>query len=596
MRRDCPHPRISDPVQQQTRAVVLADNSSNGRGRPQGAVKPGNKVACQDDKAQSYAFSGKIEAEVSDAVNTGSILVCDRMAIVFFIRVLLIHMCQFSLPWDLMWFVMYLMPPSKFLPKLEGMAWLSPYYVMLNCNAKFVTLETPGKEKLEWEGVYKSKSAKVISFVREMKLVGHVCLAYLAHIRDIDVESPSIESIPVVSEFKELFPTYLPGMPPDRDIDFYIDLESGSHPISIPLYRMAPTELRVIKAQIQELLEKGFICPSVSLWGDVFSKIDLRSGYHQLKIRLEDVPKTTFRTRYGNYEFLVMSFGLTNALTTFADKCEESFQKLKTLLTTTLILALPVEDALSWKAVSMGSLACLGVSKQPLAKEIQTLESKFMQLGILEKGGVLANIKVRPTFIEEIKAKQFEDDGLNELEKKTVSGKAQDVTLDAGGVLSFKGRICVPRMDDLIQKILTKSHGSWYSIHPVTTSALAWHRSRNFMERGCRSPIGWFEARNVKPLGVNLVKDAQDKAGKQVLLKVSPIKGVMRFDKKGKLSPRYIGSFEILDCVGPVAYRLDLPPSLSGVHPMFYVSMKKYHGDVDDIIKWDSDLIDKDLQ
>ncbi|WMV24071.1 hypothetical protein MTR67_017456 [Solanum verrucosum] len=73
----------------------------------------------------------------------------------------------------------------------------------------------------------------------------------------------------------------------------------------------------------------------------------------------------------------------------------------------------------------------------------------------------------------------------------------------------------------------------------------------------------------------------------KVLLKISPMKGVMRFDKKGKLSPRYIGPFEILDCVGPVAYRLALAPSLSEAHLVFHVSMLKwYHGDEDYIIKW----------
>ncbi|WMV14375.1 hypothetical protein MTR67_007760 [Solanum verrucosum] len=90
-------------------------------------------------------------------------------------------------------------------------------------------------------------------------------------------------------------------------------------------------------------------------------------------------------------------------------------------------------------------------------------------LGISERGGVLASIEVRATFIEEIKAKQFEDENLNELKKKTVIGKAQETTLDAEGVLSFKERICVPRVDDLIQKLLTESHSSRYSIHPGVT-------------------------------------------------------------------------------------------------------------------------------
>jgi len=128
-----------------------------------------------------------------------------------------------------------------------------------------------------------------------------------------------------------------------------------------------------------------------------------------------------------------------------------------------------VADALSQKAVSIGNLACLGVTKRLLAREIQTLESMFMQLSNSQKGGVLASIEVRATFIEEIKAKQFEDENLNEIRKKTVSGKVQDMVLDAWGVLSFKGSICVPRVDNLIQNLLIKSNGSRYSIHPRVT-------------------------------------------------------------------------------------------------------------------------------
>ncbi|WMV24831.1 hypothetical protein MTR67_018216 [Solanum verrucosum] len=117
----------------------------------------------------------------------------------------------------------------------------------------------------------------------------------------------------------------------------------------------------------------------------------------------------------------------------------------------------------------MGSLACMIVTNRPLAKQIQTLESKFMQLGILEICGVLTSIEVRAMFIEEIKAKQYEDESLNELKKKIAIGKAQETTLDVEGVLSFIKRICVPRVDDLIQKLLTESHGSRYSIHPGVT-------------------------------------------------------------------------------------------------------------------------------
>ena len=92
------------------------------------------------------------------------------------------------------------------------------------------------------------------------------------------------------------------------------------------------------------------------------------------------------------------------------------------------------------------------------------------------------------------------------------------------------------------------------------------------------------------------VRDLEFMEGEQVLLKVSPIKGVMRFGKRGKISPRYIGPFEVLKRVGKVAYELALPPGLSGVHPVFHVSMSKtYHGDGNYIIRWDSMLLDENL-
>jgi hypothetical protein len=172
------------------------------------------------------------------------------------------------------------------------------------------------------------------------------------------IELP-LKKIPVVCEYADAFLDELPGMPLDRNIEFAIELQPGTSPISKRPYRKPPTELAELKKQLQELMDKGFIRPSTSPWGcpalfvkkkdeslrlcidyrplnavtiknkyplphidvlfdqlvraKVFSKIDLRSGYHQIKIRASDIPKTAFSTRYGLYEYLVMSFGLTNA-------------------------------------------------------------------------------------------------------------------------------------------------------------------------------------------------------------------------------------------------------------------------------------------
>ena len=162
-----------------------------------------------------------------------------------------------------------------------------------------------------------------------------------------------------------MFPDELPGLPPIRDMEFCIDMIPGTGPISMSPYRFAPAELVELKKQLLELQSIGFIRPSTSPWGApalfakkkdgtlrlcidyrrlnrvtiknkypmpriddlfdqlrgarCFSKIDLRSGYYQLRVREEDIPKTAFRTRYGHYEFTVMPFGLTTAPAAFMD-------------------------------------------------------------------------------------------------------------------------------------------------------------------------------------------------------------------------------------------------------------------------------------
>jgi hypothetical protein len=227
---------------------------------------------------------------------------------------------------------------SQDIDVILGMNWLAQHKTILNTELKTIKLSYGQEEVL-----------LTIPIAILAKPFGRVYEAII----------PEIQDIPVVCEFPDVFPKDLPGLLPERDVEFVIELKPGTAPISRRSYRMPPNELAELKTQLQDLLEKGFIWPSSSPWGcpaifvkkkdqtlrmcvdyrplnevtiknkyplpwidilfdqltgaRVFSKIDLRSGYHQIHIRPEDIPKTAFTTRYRLFEYLVMSFGLTNA-------------------------------------------------------------------------------------------------------------------------------------------------------------------------------------------------------------------------------------------------------------------------------------------
>ncbi|WJX29984.1 hypothetical protein P8452_18571 [Trifolium repens] len=240
--------------------------------------------------------------------------------------------------------------PLQSLEIILGMDWLSYHYVILDCARKMVFFPEPG--------VQRYLSANRLTVTVKDGEPEFLSLASIGVMSDV-----KMEELRVVQQFQDVFPSEIPGFPPTREVEFFIDLHPGTGPISESPYRMAPAELVELKSQIEDLMEKGFIRPSVSLWGapmllvkkkdgrsrlcvdyrklnkvtiknryplpriddlmdqfkgaSVFSKIDLKSGYHQIRVRDEDIQKTAFRSHYEHYEYLVMPFGVTNAPTIF---------------------------------------------------------------------------------------------------------------------------------------------------------------------------------------------------------------------------------------------------------------------------------------
>ncbi|GJS85508.1 putative reverse transcriptase domain-containing protein [Tanacetum coccineum] len=555
--------------------------------------------------------------------------------------------------------------------------WLA-FTALIDCYEKIVRIPLPNARFLKFKarGRKKESSFLEVSWTDEKKL----------------------DDIRVVSDFYEVFPDDLLGLPLVREIEFRIDLIPSASLVVRSPYRLAPLEMFELSNQLKELQEKGLISSSHSPWGApmlfvkkkdgsmrmcidyrelnkltiknryplpriddlfdqlqgacCFSKIDLRSGYHQLRVREEDIPKTAFRTRYGH-----LSSRGAKSIAYASSQLDRSMRKI-------------LYHAMTWNE-------CGGVRSKKagviICGEIELL-SDLTSTKILEAQSEASKDLKAPTEWLRGLERHFEqrDDGeiyfFDRIWIPLVGMRVRKLIMDEITLLDIQShlRVRIRSSHGVPGIYISDRDGCYVTIWPKFSESVGYETRHEYglppsddvnrtcwdthlpliefsynnsyhtsikcapfealYGRKCRSPVIWTEVGESQLIRPEIVQETTEKivqikerlktarsrqksyadkrrkplefqVGDRVLLKVSPWKGVVRFGKKGKLAPRYVGPFEIVERVGPVAYRLKLPQELSCVHDTFHVSnLKKCLAEPDVQVPLDEIEIDENLR
>nr|GEV17008.1 putative reverse transcriptase domain-containing protein [Tanacetum cinerariifolium] len=504
-----------------------------------------------------------------------------------------------------------------------GMDWLAKYHAVIIFAEKIVHIPF-GDEILIVRGDRSSNKhgtrLNIISYTKTQEYLTKGCHVFLANISATKDEDKSkgkrLEDLPVVQEFPKVFPEDFPGIPPTRQVEFQINLVHGAAPVAWAPYRLAPSKMKELSEQLQELTDKGFIRPMKNRYplrriddlfdqlqgSSIYSKIDLRSGYHHkkeheghLKQILNLLKKEELYAKFSKCEFWISRVQFLG----YVIDCRENIKNED-------VCGMLIENAKNPEAIRTkklkpsadGTLCLNGRSWLLCYGDLQTVimhESHKSKYSLhpgskkmyrdIKKLYWWLNMKANiATYVSKyltsakVKAEHQRPSGLLK-----ALGTNLDMSTAYHPETDGQSERTIQTLEDMLRAYVINFGNGWVKHFPLVEFSYnnSYHASIKLAPfealygRKCRSPVCW-----AKSYADLKRKSMEFQVGDKVMLKVSPWKGVVRFGKRGKLNPRYVGPVKLLKKVRAISYKLELPQELSRVHNTFHVSnLKKCYSD-----------------
>ncbi|KAA0063443.1 Retrotransposable element Tf2 [Cucumis melo var. makuwa] len=437
-----------------------------------------------------------------------------------------------------------------------GMDWLSANHASIDCFRKKVVFNPPSRTSFKFKGAGIVCVPKVISAMKASKLLSQGTWSILESVVDTREPKVSLSSEPVAREYPDVFPDELPGLLPPREIDFPIDLKPGTAPISRASYIMALAELKELKVQLQELLDKGFIRPSVSPWGApvchdilIYSKAETKHEEHLHQV-LETLRANKLYAKFSKCEFwlkkvsflghVVSSYyrrfvedfsRIASLLTQLTRKgtpfvwnpaCESSFQELKQKLVSAPVLTV-LDGSKSFVIYSDAlkkGLSCVLMQQGKVvayaSRQLKSHEQNYPTHD-LELAAVVFALKIWRHYLCGEKIHIFTDHKslkyfftqkeLNMRQRRWLElvkdydceilyhpGQGEDFSISSNDRLTFDGRLCMPEDSAVKIELLTEAHSSPFTMHPRSTKVYQYLR-RAYWWRNMKREVAKFVSR-----------------------------------------------------------------------------------------------------